>query len=121
MIGQRKLKESRIRRVKRCKRKYALKGRIRLVIRRSSKHIYGQLVDDEKGICITGASSLTPEIRQKSAGLTKSAVASLVGELIATKAKEKGIDKIVFDRHGYKYQGRLKSLAEGARKGGINF
>ena len=93
----------------------------RLCVFRSNQHIYAQLIDDSKGICVTGASSLTPEIRQKSAGLTKSDIALLVGQYIADKAKEKGIEEIVFDRHGYRYQGRLKSLAEGARKGGLNF
>ncbi len=121
MIKTRRTEERRERRIKRTRKKYTFKGRRRLVVYRSSKHIYAQLMDDLQGVCITGASSLSPEIRDKTKDLTKKETALLVGELVAKRAQDKGIDKVVFDRHGYRYQGRVKALAEGARKGGLKF
>ena len=121
MITKRRVKERQLRRIKRCQHKYESSGLVRLVVHRSSKHIYGQLVNDYAGVCITAASSLSPGVREKTKGLTKTRVALLVGEALAARAKEKNIEKIVFDRHGYKYQGRIKALAEGARKGGLKF
>ncbi|MEO0144832.1 MAG: 50S ribosomal protein L18 [candidate division WOR-3 bacterium] len=98
----------------------------RLVVFRSHKHIYAQLViDPPVGTCkvITGASSLSPEIRNeiKDKKLKKIEIAKLVGKLIAKKALEKGYKAVVFDRGGYKYHGRVKALAEGAREGGLKF
>lgn len=113
--------------------------RPRLVIYRSNRHIYAQLVDDEHQRTITGCSSLSPEIvnqlrgqatledgdHQDSSGegfkVVKVEMSRLVGRLIAKRAIEKGITQVVFDRNGRKYHGRIKALAEGAREGGLQF
>ncbi|RKZ01667.1 MAG: 50S ribosomal protein L18 [Candidatus Hydrothermota bacterium] len=99
--------------------------RPRLTVFKSHKHIYAQLVIDPPiGPCkvLTGASTLSPEIRDKVKELKgKVAKAKLVGLLIAERAKKLGIEKVVFDRSGYKYHGRVKALAEGAREGGLQF
>ena len=95
--------------------------RPRVVVRRSLKHFYVQVVDDEKGVVITGASTLSPEIRSElSYGGNKEAAAR-VGELVAKRLNDKGIKRIAFDRAGYKYHGRVKECAEAIRKGGIEF
>lgn len=102
--------------------------RPRLSVFRSKKQIYAQIIDDTEGHTLVACSSLSPEIRDKireakEKGEIKSKVdiAFLVGEVLAQKAREKGITKVCFDRGGYKYHGRVKALAEGARKGGLEF
>jgi large subunit ribosomal protein L18 len=97
------------------------KGMLRLSVFRSSKHIYGQIIDDEKGATMTAASSLDIEIKDKFKNCGSKEVATLVGKLIAEKAVEKGITKVVFDRGGYIYHGRVKNLADAARNGGLIF
>ena len=95
--------------------------RPRLNVFRSSKHIYAQIVDDVKGTTLTTASSLSKELKgQLKTGADKAA-ARAVGKLIAQKAKDGKIEKVVFDRGGYVYHGRIKELAEGAREGGLKF
>jgi large subunit ribosomal protein L18 len=94
-------------------------GRPRLVVFRSLKHIYAQIVDDERGATLITTGSLSPELRGPSGGNITAAKA--VGELIARKAKEKGIGVVVFDRAGYKYHGRVKALADAARAAGLAF
>ncbi|MCM8769363.1 MAG: 50S ribosomal protein L18 [Candidatus Omnitrophica bacterium] len=118
---------------RRRKRHWTIKARIigtgdrpRLVVFRSLKHIYASLVNDEPvpNQVLTTVSSLSPEFKEKKeSGLTggNKAGASLVGLLIAEKAKEIGVEKVIFDRSTYRYAGRVKSLAEGARKGGLKF
>ena len=91
----------------------------RLTVFRSNKEIYASLIDDSKGITLCTASSLDKTVSSKKA--TKSEKASLVGGLIAEKAAGKGIKKCSFDRNGYLYHGRVKCLADSARKGGLNF
>ncbi len=93
--------------------------RPRLVVFRSSKHIYAQLVDDQKGVTLAGAADSSEGIAVEGRG--KVARSFALGRLIATKAKEKGIKKVVFDRGGYQYHGRVKAVADGARKGGLEF
>jgi large subunit ribosomal protein L18 len=93
--------------------------RPRLVVFRSSKHIYAQLVDDQKGVTLAGAADSSEGIAVEGKG--KVARSFALGRLIATKAKEKGIKKVVFDRGGYQYHGRVKAVADGARKGGLEF
>lgn len=93
----------------------------RISVRRTLKHIFVQLVDDEKGISLVGISSYGPDLRGQTIEGGKIAVARVVGKLIAEKAKEKGITKAVFDRGGYLYHGRVKAVAEGAREGGLQF
>lgn len=92
------------------------KARPRISVFRSIKHIYCQIIDDGKGQTLVSASD--KELKDGGSGV---AVAGQVGELLAKKAKTKKITKVVFDRSGYKYQGRVKALAEGARKGGLQF
>jgi len=92
----------------------------RLAVFRSNKQIYVQLVDDLKGVTLLSVSSKEKEIAGN-AGIKKTEQAKLVGKSLAARCKEKGIENIVFDRSGYKYHGRVKSLAEAAREGGLKF
>jgi large subunit ribosomal protein L18 len=94
------------------------KERPRLSVFRSNQHICVQLIDDEKGKTLVSVSDL--KVKKKK-GLTKTEIAKEVGKSIAKKALEKRIEKIVFDRGGYKYHGRVKAVAEGAREGGLEF
>lgn len=93
----------------------------RLCVYRSLRHIYAQLIDDTKGITLTTASTLSGEIKNDVVGKKKTEAAVLVGKLIAERAKGLGIEKVVFDKHGFKYHGRVKALADGAREGGLKF
>ena len=95
--------------------------RPRLCVRRSLKHIYAQLVDDEKGITLLQVGSSGKELAAKTADKKKIEVSKMVGELLAEKAKEKGVQKVVFDRKGYLYHGRVKALADAARGKGLAF
>jgi len=95
--------------------------RPRLNVFRSSKHIYAQIVDDFKGHTLTTASSLSKELAEALKTGANKAAARAVGKLIAQKAKEKNISKVVFDRGGYQYHGRIKELADGAREAGLKF
>jgi large subunit ribosomal protein L18 len=93
--------------------------RPRLVVFRSSKHIYAQLVDDQRNVTLAGAADTSEGVQVEGKG--KVARSFALGRLIAAKAKEKGIAKVVFDRGGYQYHGRVKAVADGARKGGLEF
>lgn len=93
----------------------------RLNVFRSLKDIYAQVIDDEAGSTLVSASSIDKELRSKMESLTKGEQAHLVGKAIAERAREKGIESVVFDRGGYRYIGRVKALAEGAREGGLKF
>jgi large subunit ribosomal protein L18 len=95
-------------------------GRPRVCIFRSLRHIYAQVVDDEARRTLAAASSLDPELRGKVNGGNAEG-AGTVGEALASKAVARGITEVVFDRGGYKYHGRVKALADGARKGGLRF
>ena len=92
----------------------------RVAVFRSNKQIYAQVINDLKGETVLSASSIEKEIAAQT-GIKKIEQAKLVGKLLASKCKEKGIEKVVFDRGGYKYHGRVKSLADAAREGGLNF
>ena len=94
-------------------------NRLRLCIYRSNKHIYGQIVDDSTGNTLLGVSSKNVESKDGDKG--KIDISFRTGEILGKKAKKKNIGEIVFDRSGYKYHGRVKALAEGARKGGLKF
>ena len=96
-------------------------GKIRLSVFRSSRHIYGQIIDDIQGITITAASSLESNIKKQFKNCGTKEVASLVGKLIAEKAVKQGIKNVVFDRGGYIYHGRIKNLADAARENGLIF
>ncbi len=92
----------------------------RMSVFRSSKQIYVQLVDDQLGKTLVSACSRNKEVLEKK-DINKKEKSFLVGELLAKRAFNKGIKDVVFDRGGYRYHGRVKSLAEGARKGGLKF
>jgi large subunit ribosomal protein L18 len=96
-------------------------GRARLTVFRSSKHIYAQLIDDNKGETLAAASSLEKTLREGAKTGANIDAAKVVGKMIAERAKEKGIKDVVFDRGGYLYHGRVKALADAAREGGLNF
>jgi large subunit ribosomal protein L18 len=93
----------------------------RLNVFRSLKHIYAQVIDDSQGHTLVSASTVEPDLHQQVAGKAKTEQAAIVGRAIAERALKAGLKKIVFDRGGYKYHGRVKSLAEAARKGGLDF
>ena len=96
-------------------------ARPRLAVFRSLNHIYAQVIDDTSGHTLAAASTLDPSLRgeQKSGGNIEAAQA--VGRLIAQRAREKGVERVVFDRGGFKYHGRVRSLADAAREGGLEF
>ena len=96
-------------------------SRPRLCVFRSSKHIYAQIIDDSRHHTLVAASTLEAELKAEGAKRTKTEWSRDVGSLIARKALDKGITKVVFDRGGYKYHGRVRSLAEAAREGRLLF
>lgn len=113
--------DARRRRHKRITRKMTNRpDTVRLVVFRSNKHTYAQLVDDRAGKVITGCSTLNKGLNQDKVSANKD-VSKKVGLSIAEKAKGFGIKKICFDRAGYRYHGRVKAVAEGAREGGLDF
>lgn len=95
--------------------------RPRLNLFRSINNIYAQIIDDNRGITLVAASTLSPELKEKHHSSCNKESAAAVGDLIAKKAIEAGIKQVVFDRAGYVYHGRVKSLADAARAGGLEF
>lgn len=95
--------------------------RPRLNVYRSSVNIYAQIIDDVAGTTLVSASTLDAEVKGQISGKNKSEAAKIVGETIAKRAKDKGIGKVVYDRGGYIYTGRVAELAAGAREGGLDF
>jgi large subunit ribosomal protein L18 len=95
--------------------------RPRLNVFRSSVHMYAQVIDDTSGHTLVAASTLDEELRKAAEGETKTDRAKAVGLLIGERAKAAGIDKVVFDRGGFRYHGRVKALADGARESGLEF
>ncbi len=96
--------------------------RPRLAVYRSLGHIYAQLIDDQQNHSLIAVSDLTPDIKSKvKKGVTKIDKSVMVGELIAQRAQAKNIKAVVFDRGGFKYHGRIKALADAARKAGLEF
>ncbi len=93
----------------------------RLNIYRSEAEIYAQVIDDQAGSTLASASSIDHELREKMTGKTKTEQARLVGQTVAERAKGKGVTKVVFDRGGFRYIGRVKALADGARESGLDF
>jgi len=93
----------------------------RLCVFRSLNHIYAQVIDDTRGHTLACASTLDPELKGQTDGKAKGARAELVGNLVAQRAAGQGIKQVTFDRGGYKYHGRIKALAEAARKSGLEF
>ena len=95
--------------------------RPRLNVFRSSKHVYAQIIDDTKGVTLVSASTLDKELRDQIQNGGNVDAAQKVGALVAQRAKAKGIEKVVFDRGGYLYHGRVKALADAAREAGLEF
>ncbi|WP_303652870.1 50S ribosomal protein L18 [Paludisphaera mucosa] len=95
--------------------------RPRLAVFRSSKHIYAQVIDDQAGKTLAQASTLDPDIKAELKYGGNKAAASVVGRVVAERAKEAGVAKICFDRRSYKYHGRVAALADAAREGGLQF
>ena len=93
----------------------------RLNVFRSSCHIYAQVIDDDSGCTVVACSTLDPEVSVEAKGKEKAVGAGLVGSLVAKRAREHGVTTVAFDRGGYKYHGRVKALAEAARKEGLTF
>ncbi|MDK2867056.1 MAG: large subunit ribosomal protein [Clostridiales bacterium] len=93
----------------------------RLNVFRSNANVYAQIIDDVTGTTLVAASSLDKDVKEKYPNAGNKAAAKFVGELVAKKAIEKGIEDVVFDRGGYLYHGRVKELAEGAREAGLKF
>lgn len=120
MVKLRALFERRKRRTRYRLRKLA-GGRPRLSVFRSGRHIYAQLIDDTAGKTLVAASSLEKTMAETLKTGADTDAAAEVGKLIATRAKEAGIDAVVFDRGGYRYHGRVKALADAARESGLNF
>ncbi len=129
MIKQSKLRKNRkLQRGRRHarirKRVHGTRSRPRLVVFRSLRHIEGQVVDDDAQRTLVGLSTLAPELRDFKAGegeRRKVEAARAAGKLLAQKARERGVETVVFDRGGFKYHGRVKAFAEGAREGGLAF
>ena len=96
-------------------------NKLRLSVFRSNKHIYCQIIDDIKQVTLCSSSTLDPEVRKDIKSSSTIDAAEKVGKDIATKAKRSGLETVVFDRGGYIYHGRVKSLAEGARSNGLKF
>ncbi len=101
--------------------KKAANGRVRLSVFRSSRHIYAQVIDDEKGATVASASSLEKDLRGSLKTGADVDAAKAVGKLVAERSLQKGVKDVVFDRGGYLYHGRVKALADAARESGLNF
>jgi large subunit ribosomal protein L18 len=118
-----------IKRVRRSRRKQGIRKEIlglpdrpRLSVFRSLNHVYAQVIDDLTGKTLASASTMDKGFKSSAAGTgAKMSEATAVGKLVAQRAKEKGVSKVVFDRNGYLYHGRVKALADGAREGGLQF
>jgi len=103
------------------KKVFGTAARPRLAVFRSAQHIYAQVIDDEAGRTLAAASTLEPAIRSVQASHSKTSQAQLVGSAVAERAKAAGIGTVVFDRGGFLYHGRIKTLADAARAGGLAF
>ncbi len=113
---------ARIKRRQRIRRKLSgTEARPRLSVFRSDRHIYAQIIDDGKGQTLAAASTLSGELKDKLSGLKKADAAKEVGKLLAAKAREKGISRVVFDRNGFIYHGRVKAVADSCRENGLEF
>lgn len=115
-------REGRLRRHLRLRKKIVGRAdRPRLAVFRSVVHIYAQIIDDSSGNTLASASTIDAEAKAQLSGMNKSAEAGVVGKLVAERARAAGVSKVVFDRGGNQYHGRVKALAEAARAGGLEF
>jgi large subunit ribosomal protein L18 len=121
-MAKRSREDMRARRHQRVRKKLAgTEQRPRLNVYRSLSGIYAQIIDDGSGRTLAAASTLDAELKARLQGLNKTDQAKLVGELVAQRAKARGIGQVVFDRGGYRYHGRVRALAEAARQAGLEF
>jgi len=112
---------ARLRRARQTRLKIREVGAVRLTVHRTNTHIYAQLTSASGDKVLATASSVEKEVRAQLKHGANRKAAELIGQRIAAKAKEQGIDKVAFDRAGYRYHGRIKALAEAARAGGLKF
>lgn len=119
--GLRRLSDRKVRHLRVRKRISGSPERLRLNVFRSSAHIYAQIIDDTKGVTVAAASSIDTNVRQQLNGQRKMEKSAAVGKLIAERAMAKGVTRVVFDRGGYRYHGRIKAVADAAREGGLDF
>ncbi len=121
-MGHHTRREARARRQSRVRQKIAgTAQRPRLNVFRSLSQMYAQVIDDGAGRTMVSASTLEADVKTRGEGLNKTEQAKLVGTLIAERAREKGIQQVIFDRGGYRYHGRVRALAEAARQAGLEF
>ena len=114
--------QARLKRKKRIRKKMVgTENRPRLCVFRSVKHIYAQVIDDSRGHTITAASSMEKTVRENPESKNKVTTANMVGKIIGRRAREKGVERVVFDRNGFLYHGRVKAVSEGAREAGLAF
>ena len=119
--GLRRPSERKVRHLRVRKRVNGTPERLRLNVFRSSAHIYAQVIDDTKGITVAAASSIDTDLREQLTGQKKMDKSAAVGKLVAERAQAKGVTRVVFDRGGYRYHGRIKAVAEAAREAGLDF
>jgi len=119
--GLRRPSERKVRHLRVRKRVNGTPERLRLNVFRSSAHIYAQVIDDTKGITVATASSIDTDLREQLTGQKKMDKSAAVGKLVAERARAKGVIRVVFDRGGYRYHGRIKAVAEAAREAGLDF
>ena len=103
------------------KKMFGTKGRPRMSVFRSAKHVYAQVIDDSMGHTLATASSMEKTVKEQPEFENKVAVAKFVGKLVGERAAQKGINKVVFDRNGFLYHGRVKAVSDGARETGLDF
>ncbi|MFQ5489697.1 MAG: 50S ribosomal protein L18 [Phycisphaerae bacterium] len=122
------MKRKRIKTIRRVRRKRRVRKNVhgtaeqpRLTVSRSLQHIYAQIVDDDRGVTLCHASSRAKDLREQIQYGGNIAAAKTVGQVLAERAKAKGIERVCFDRNGYKYHGRVKGLADAARQAGLAF
>ena len=114
--------QARLKRKKRIRKKLVgTRNRPRLCVFRSARHIYAQVIDDSLGQTLAAASSMEKEVRENQESKNKVTAANNVGKIIGKRAIEKGLKKVVFDRNGFLYHGRIKAVSEGAREAGLEF
>lgn len=113
---------SRLKRQKRIRKRITgTEERPRLCVFRSAAHMYAQVIDDVKGATLVAASTLDGDFKENNDKVTGKDAAAAIGKLVGKRALEKGITKVVFDRNGFLYHGRVKALSDGAREAGLNF
>ena len=103
------------------KKMFGTKGRPRMSVFRSAKHVYAQVIDDSMGHTLATASSMEKTVKEQPEFENKVSVAKFVGKLVGERAAQKGINKVVFDRNGFLYHGRVKAVSDGAREAGLDF